>query len=119
MGRFVALCLLASSLLFALPDSASAQRTRPGEKRETFPLVAQRPGETDVYILSFGLWGPQSVFESEARGAARILEDTFQTKGRSVVRFNTKRSGGADAATLIGAARAVGKVLDPAEDVAM
>jgi hypothetical protein len=121
MGRLVALCLLGLSLALALGLSGEAAAQRPLSRNgsETFPLAPHRPGQTDVYILSFGLWGPQSVFESEARGAARILEDTFGAKGRSIVRFNTKRRAGADAATLMAASRAVGKVLDPNEDVAI
>ncbi len=84
---------------------------------QTAGLAPQRPGRTDVYVLSFGLWGPQSVFDSEARGAARILEALFDAKGRSVVRSNTKRRAGATPQTLMAAAAAAGQVLDPAEDV--
>ena len=77
----------------------------------------QRPGQADVYVLSFGLWGPQSVFESEAKGAARVLEAQLGAKGRSIVRFNTKRRAGATPETLLAAATAAGQVLDPAEDI--
>jgi hypothetical protein len=70
-----------------------------------------------VYILSFGLWGPQSVFESEAKGAARILEAQYGSKGRSIVRFNTKRLAGATPQSLMAAAAAAGRTIDPAEDV--
>jgi hypothetical protein len=80
-------------------------------------LQPQRAGQTDVYILSFGLWGPQSVFESEAKGAARILEQQLGSKGRSIVRFNTKRRAGATPETLVAAAEAAGRTLDPAEDI--
>src|SRR5215212_10533255 len=84
-----------------------------------FALAAQRPGVTDTYILSFGLWGPQSVFESEAKGAARVLEGRFDAQGRSIVRFNGKRHVGAMPQDLLAAADAVGRVLDPEEDVAV
>jgi hypothetical protein len=80
-------------------------------------LAPQRPGQTDVYILSFGLWGPQSVFESEAKGAARILEAQIGSKGRSIVQFNTKRRAGATPQSLLAAATAAGQTLDPAEDI--
>ncbi len=80
-------------------------------------LAQQRPGKVDVYVLSFGLWGPQSVFESEAKGAARVLEAQLDAKGRSIVRFNTKRRAGATPETLLAAATTAGQVLDPAEDI--
>ena len=43
---------------------------QPARRADPVTLQSQRAGQTDVYILSFGLWGPQSVFESEAKGAA-------------------------------------------------
>ena len=116
MRRLVALCLLGLSLSFGLSEEAAAQRPSRAAG-ETFRLEPQRPGETDVYILSFGLWGPQSVFESEAKGAARVLEAQLGAKGRSIVRFNTKRRAGATPPTLLAAAEAVGRTLDPAEDI--
>src|SRR5215212_1808372 len=82
-----------------------------------FALAPQRPGVVDAYILSFGLWGPQSVFESEAKGAARVLEATLGAKGRSIVRFNTKTRAGATPDTLVAAAEVVRRTIDPNEDV--
>ncbi len=103
---------LAALALLATP--ALAQQDRGGVR-----LAPQRPGVVDSYILSFGLWGPQSVFESEAKGAARILEAQLDARGRSVVRFNGKRRFGAAPEDMMAAARAVGATLDPAEDVAV
>ncbi|KLK93752.1 peptidase C13, legumain asparaginyl peptidase [Microvirga vignae] len=74
-------------------------------------LAPSRPG-TDVYILSFGLWGPQSVFESEAKGAARVLEASLRSKGRTIVGFNTKRRAGATPQTIRNAVQTVGRVID-------
>ena len=81
MRRLVALCLLGLSWAIGLSGDGSCPAATGPTPAETFSLGPQRPGKTDVYILSFGLWGPQSVFESEARGAARILESTFESKG--------------------------------------
>jgi Peptidase C13 family len=114
MRRFIAFCLLGLSLALAPAHEAAAQSARQGDPVR---LAPQRPGQTDVYILSFGLWGPQSVFESEAKGAARILEAQLGAKGRSIVRFNTKRRAGATPQTLLAAAEAAGRTLDPAEDI--
>ncbi len=110
MMRILALVVLAA---FAASGPAAAQ------KRNPFPLEPQRPGIVDAYILSFGLWGPQSVFESEAKGAARVLEAALDARGRSIVRFNGKRRFGARPETLFAAAKAVGAVLDAEEDVAV
>jgi len=112
--RILASCLLGLSLVSLPVHGAHGQAAR---RAEPIRLEPQRPGQTDVYILSFGLWGPQSVFESEARGAARILEKLYGSKGRTIVRFNTKRQAGATPQTLLAAAEAAGRTLDPAEDV--
>ncbi len=92
MRRFVAYCLVGLSLAFGPVHEAAAQSAGRGGP---VTLEPQRPGRTDVYILSFGLWGPQSVFESEAKGAARVLEAQLDARGRSIVRFNGKRRFGA------------------------
>ncbi len=114
MRRFLALCLIGFALSLGPAPQAIGQTPRgPGP----FRLEPQRPGAVDIYILSFGLWGPQSVFESEAKGAARILETRLGSKGRTIVRFNTKRRSDATPASLLAAARAAGQSLDPAEDL--
>ena len=114
MRRLIAFCLVGLSLALGPSYDAVAQTAR---RAEPAKLAPQRPGETDVYVLSFGLWGPQSVFESEAKGAARILEAQLGARGRSIVRFNTKRRAGATPQSLMAAATAAGKTLDPAEDI--
>lgn len=116
MRRLIAFCLIGLSLAL---DSSHAAFGQAGRRADPFQLAPQRPGQADVYVLSFGLWGPQSVFESEARGAARILEQRLGAKGRSIVRFNTKRRTGATPETLMAAAEAAGRTLDPAEDIAV
>jgi len=113
MRRFLAFCLVGFALSAGFPLEASSQ----GARGSAFQLEPQRPGETDAYILSFGLWGPQSVFESEAKGAARILEGQLGSKGRTIVRYNSKRVSDATPASMLAAARAVGQLVDPAEDM--
>src|SRR5215203_4758615 len=88
MRRFFAFCLIGTALCLGLAPAAMGQTPR---SSGAFRLEPQRPGAVDIYILSFGLWGPQSVFESEAKGAARVLEAQLGSSGRSIVRFNTKR----------------------------
>jgi len=116
MRRSLAHGLIGIVLALGLPAAALGQGSRAAE---AFKLEPHRPGETDVYILAFGLWGPQSVFESEAKGAARILESQIGSKGRTIVRFNTKRRSGATPASLLAAAQATGRSLDPEEDIAL
>jgi hypothetical protein len=114
MRRSIALWLV-GVFLAAVPVQGSFGQS--ARRADPFQLAPQRPGQADVYILSFGLWGPQSVFESEARGAARILEAQLGAKGRSIVRSNTKRRAGATPEALVAAAEAAGRTLDPAEDI--
>ena len=114
MRRLIAFCLVGLSLALSPLHDVHAQAVR---RADPAGLAQQRPGKTDVYVLSFGLWGPQSVFESEAKGAARVLETQMDAKGRSIVRFNTKRRAGATPESLLAAATAAGQILDPAEDI--
>ena len=62
-------------------------------------IPSPRQGLSDAYIVSFGLFGPESVFESEARGAARVLQAWFEATVEPVVRFNSKRRAFATART--------------------
>ena len=69
-----------------------------------------------VAVVAFGLFGDQSVFESEARAAARIVASRFS--GDSVVvRANTKTRKDATIETLGGALRSVALTVDPEQDV--
>ena len=61
--------------------------------------VAQH-GLSDARIVSFGLFGPESVFESEARKAAQILSTWFGATVEPTVRFNGKRRGGVTARSI-------------------
>ena len=109
---FSAIRLLPLLVLLAWSGPLAAQ----GARRAEAALQPQRPGVVDTYVLAFGLWGPQSVFESEAKGAAKILSEQLGARG-AIVRFNGKRRFGALPKDLIGAAKAVGSTIDPAEDV--
>ena len=80
---------------------------------------AQSAGAARVHIISFGLWGAQSVFQSEASGAARILAQRFGPPVSTVVKANTKRSAAATEQSLSAALAAVSKRIDAANDVLM
>jgi hypothetical protein len=97
---------LLAATLFALLVFASAPGARAAEAN---PKVA---------VVAFGLFGDQSVFESEAKGAARIAADRFGA-GPVVVRANTKRRSDASAETLTTALDSVVKGMDTENDVLM
>ena len=44
-------------------------------KQPVFHFTRSQPGVRETYIESFGLFGRESVFESEARGAAHVLSE--------------------------------------------
>src|SRR6201990_3244116 len=56
-----------------------------------------------VSVVSFGLFGDQGVFRSEATGAAKVVADRFGS-GRIDVRYNSKKGGDA---TIEGLARSL------------
>ena len=117
--RRLAACLLGLALLVGLPHAAAAQDARGRQAPTGFRLAPPTPGTVDIYILSLGLWGQQRVFEREAKGAAQILEARFGERNRSVVLFNTRTRMAVTDASATAAASALGRVLDPAEDVAV
>jgi hypothetical protein len=69
-----------------------------------------------VTVVSFGLFGNQSVFESEAKGAARILTDRLHATS-TVVRYNTKKGGDATAENLYATLQSSAKSMDVDNDV--
>jgi hypothetical protein len=61
-----------------------------------------------VSVVSFGLFGDQGVFRSEATGAAQIVADRFGS-GRIDVQYNSRKGGGA---TIEGLARSLQAAAD-------
>jgi hypothetical protein len=95
--------LLAAALFVLLPFApASAVRAA-----ESGPKVA---------VVAFGLFGDQSVFESEAKGAARIVADRLGG-GPVVVRANTKSRSDATIETLGATLDATAKHIDTENDI--
>src|SRR5262249_50843933 len=72
--------------------------------------------DAKVSVVSFGLFGDQSVFRSEATGAAQIVADRFG-KGPVDVQFNSKRGGGATGDALARALQGAAKGIDAASAV--
>jgi hypothetical protein len=82
------------------------------------PAFAARSADSGpkVAVVAFGLFGDQSVFESEAQGAARIVADRF---GGSpvIVRANTRSSGDATVETLASALDSAARGMDAENDI--
>src|SRR5215204_6606601 len=97
-------------------SAVSQPRTVEGAGAE-LPFARSRDGIRDIYIISFGLFGPESVFASEAEKAAQILRERLQPDAQLLVRFNHKRGGIATSATLAKALRSAGQAMDPAKDI--
>ncbi len=76
---------------------------------------AAQPVRVDV--VSFGLWGEQSVFASEATSAARIVARQYGHGGRVIVRANTKSSGAATEDKLRTTLASLGAKMDPERDI--
>lgn len=104
--------LSAPGLALAAPTGTLGARQ---ERAAT--IEPQRPGIVDTYILSLGLWGLESVFESEAKLGAAILAKQLGGEGRTLVRFNSKKRAGARPQAVVEALEQVGSALDPEEDV--
>jgi len=76
---------------------------------------AAQPPKVDV--VAFGLWGDQSVFASEAEGAARVVARQYGHGGKVVVRVNTEKRGDATEDNLRATLAALGAAMDPERDV--
>jgi hypothetical protein len=69
-----------------------------------------------VSVVSFGLFGDQSVFRSEATGAAKIVADRFG-HGPADVQYNSKKGGKATIETLATSLQTAAKGMDAENDV--
>jgi hypothetical protein len=69
-----------------------------------------------VAVVAFGLFGDQSVFESEAKGAAKIVADRFGG-GPVIVRANTKSRSDATPESLTAALDSVAREIDADNDI--
>jgi hypothetical protein len=69
-----------------------------------------------ITVLAFGLFGAQSVFESEAKGAADIVAHQLDADA-VVVRANTKRRGEATIASIEDALQSVAERMDRQNDL--
>jgi hypothetical protein len=81
-----------------------------------FAAVDAAEGLRKVTVVSFGLFGDQGVFRSEATGAAQIVASRFGG-GPVVVNFNTKTGGGATVKGLAATLQAAAKTMNGKSDI--
>lgn len=84
-----------------------------------WPLVAPVDAIEDagkVGVVSFGLYGDQSVFRSEATGAAQVVAGRFET-GPINVEYNSKNGGSATIEALTKSLQTTANRLDAEKDV--
>jgi hypothetical protein len=109
--------LIAFLSAVGLASSAIPQAKMPQPSAAELPFARSRDGIREVYIISFGLFGPESVFASEAEKAAQILRARLQPDAQLLVRFNDKRGGSATLTSLAAAVRSAGHAMVPNKDI--
>ncbi|MCP3401925.1 MULTISPECIES: C13 family peptidase [unclassified Bradyrhizobium] len=80
------------------------------------PPVHAIEGAGKVGVVSFGLYGDQGVFRSEATGAAQVVAGRFET-GPINVEYNSKKGGSATIEALTKSLQTAASRLDPEKDV--
>ena len=106
---------LITLLLAVGPATSLSQARTPDASGAERPFARSRDRIRELYIIAFGLFGPESVFASEATKAGQILRARLQPDAQLRVRFNSKRGGNATSASLAAALRSAGQAMDPAK----
>jgi hypothetical protein len=78
------------------------------------PVIAESAGK--IGVVSFGLYGDQGVFRSEATGAAEVVTARFEA-GPVDIKYNVRQGGGATIEALARSLQAAAGGLDPEKDV--
>src|SRR5215217_282250 len=112
IGRLISL-LTVVAIAVGVATSAVPRGSDLEPAAAELPFARSRDGVRETYIVSFGLFGPESVFASEAQKAAQILRARLQGEAQVLVRFNDKRGGNATSATLSAALRSAGQAMVP------
>lgn len=55
-------------------------------------LEDEREGVTDLYFVAFGGYASEDVFRNDVEAARKIMDERWETKGRSVVLLNNPRT---------------------------
>ncbi len=116
IGRLTSL-LMAAAIAVGFATSAVPRGRTVEVAAAELGFAGSRAGVRETYIVSFGLFGPESVFASEAQKAAQILQARLQPDAHVLIRFNDKRGGNATSATLAATLRGVGQAMVPEKDI--
>jgi Peptidase C13 family len=86
-------------------------------------LEDERPGVVDLYFVGFASYAGEDVFRKDVERARDLLDDRFDTDGRSIVLINNPRTMLDDPLATITNLKAtlneIGKTINPDEDVVM
>ena len=86
-------------------------------------LDGERPGTTDLYFIGFAGNAPEDVFRKDVEAARRVMDERWDTAGRSVALINNPRTlldtPIATVSNLRAALNEIGGVINPEEDVVM
>ncbi|MEQ1881102.1 MAG: C13 family peptidase [Burkholderiales bacterium] len=100
--------------LYAQPDLLASALTN---------IAAERPGIDDLYFVGFAPYASQDVFMKEARAVEQMLQERFDTAGRSVSLINhaslAEQTPLASLTSLRKALRAVGGRINSEEDIVL
>ena len=86
-------------------------------------LADERPGVADLYFVGFAGNAPEDVFRKDVEAAQRVMDERWDTAGRSVALINNPRTllntPIATVSNLRAALDEIGAAMNPDEDVAM
>lgn len=80
-------------------------------------LLPERPGVRDTYFVAFAGYHSQDVFQREVEAAASLMDQRFDTKGRSIVLANRGEHPRASSVALAHVLAAVGARMNREEDL--
>lgn len=84
-------------------------------------LLSQRKGVSDIYFVGFGSYASQDVFMKEVQYAKRVLDEKYDTQGRSIALINNIKTLEdtplASKSNLTLVLDHIGKLIDPEEDI--
>jgi len=84
-------------------------------------LLPQRKGISDIYFVGFGSYASQDVFMKEVQYAQQVLDDKYDTTGRSISLINNSKTVNtiplASKSNLNLVINHIGKLIDPNDDI--
>jgi hypothetical protein len=119
-----AVAVMSEARFTVISDTSKSRIKRLGAPLIAFALAVALSASTvdaaeDIHkvgLVSFGLFGDQSVFRSEATGAARVVAGRFET-GPIAVQYNSKKGGSATIEALARSLQVAAGHLDAEKDV--